>query len=82
MKEVSKDPLVQIQQLEEIPPGSEEEVEIRASSIIATECLRETLVANFDVKLHSVQLDWWLWEEGERQRKSHPPHHRTRTLFY
>ena len=73
---------VQVQDCVEIAAGSEEETEIRASSIVATDLLREALASRFAVKLHSVQLDWWLWEQGERQRRSHPPHHRTRTIFY
>lgn len=31
---------------------------------------------------YAVQLDWWLWHQGERDRKQHPPHHRTLTVFY
>ncbi len=31
---------------------------------------------------HAIQLDWWLWEVGERERHRHPPHHRTRTIYY
>jgi hypothetical protein len=33
-------------------------------------------------QLLSIHLDWWLWEEGERMRKQHPPHHRTWTIYY
>ena len=33
-------------------------------------------------QLLSIHLDWWLWEEGERMRKEHPPHHRTWTIYY
>ena len=75
-------PPIQVQNCEEIQAGGEEEVEIRASSIVATERLREALESKFSVKLHSIQLDWWLWEEGEKMRKEHPPHHRTHTIFY
>lgn len=31
---------------------------------------------------HALQLDWFLWERGERERATAPPHHRTRTTFY
>ena len=31
---------------------------------------------------YAVHLDWWLWEQGERRRRSDPPHHRTHTTFY
>lgn len=74
--------LVQIENHVELPPGSEQEVEIRASSIIAIEKFSEALQKNFGTKLHSIQLDWWLWEQGERMRKQHPPHHRSQTIFY
>jgi hypothetical protein len=30
----------------------------------------------------AVQIDWWLWHQGEKSRHSHPPHHRTMTIFY
>jgi hypothetical protein len=32
--------------------------------------------------LLSIQLDWWLWHEGEKMRAQHPPHHRTWTVYY
>eukprot|EP00775_Hariotina_reticulata_P004050 gene4050-4297_t len=32
--------------------------------------------------LLSIQLDWWLWHEGEKMRAQHPPHHRTWTIYY
>ena len=73
---------VQVQNKEELPAGSAEEAEIRACSIRAVELLRDLLSAMSNIKLHSIQLDWWLWEEGERLRKQHPPHHRTLTIYY
>lgn len=33
-------------------------------------------------QLTSIQLDWWLWGQGERLRHQHPPHHRTWTIYY
>lgn len=72
---------------EVIPSGSEEEVEIRAATVQAVECLRDDVrklqelhggVA--DVK--SVTLDWLLWQEGESLKETLPPHHRTLTVFY
>ncbi|GFR50471.1 hypothetical protein Agub_g12522, partial [Astrephomene gubernaculifera] len=72
---------------EQLPAGGEEEVEIRACTVVAVERLREGLADKFRDTPgaqvpHAIQLDWWLWEEGERQRKQHPPHHRTLTIFY
>ncbi|PNW81142.1 hypothetical protein CHLRE_07g344150v5 [Chlamydomonas reinhardtii] len=76
-----------IQRREQIPAGSEEEVEIRACTVVAVEQLREAIAAKFlgtaGAQLpHAIQLDWWLWELGERERKNHPPHHRTLTVYY
>lgn len=33
-------------------------------------------------QLNSVLLDWTLWEEGERSRSRHRPHHRVLTVYY
>ncbi|KXZ54661.1 hypothetical protein GPECTOR_4g727 [Gonium pectorale] len=70
-----------------IAAGSEEEVEVRACTVAAVEALREAIAAKYlgvpGAQLpHAIQLDWWLWELGERERKSHPPHHRTLTVYY
>mmetsp|Transcript_160 Transcript_160/g.265 ORF Transcript_160/g.265 Transcript_160/m.265 type:complete len:323 (+) Transcript_160:123-1091(+) len=70
---------------EEIYPGSEEEVEIRAATIVAVHQLRGLLQARLppgSPPLLSVCLDWWLWEQGEKKRTEHPLHHRTRTIYY
>lgn len=150
----------QIEAKQQIPPGSEEEIEIRACTIVAVEQLRHAIARRFGAELGSsssgaageaaageavaagqvaaggagaeeaaaeatagatgakatagaapaggavtgtsagqgagvgaggkltrgvpcaVQLDWWLWHEGERERERHPPHHRTLTIFY
>ncbi|GAX86322.1 hypothetical protein CEUSTIGMA_g13734.t1, partial [Chlamydomonas eustigma] len=81
--------------LTQISAGSEEECEIRAASVVAVQELRKAISRRFSAsillssgeeKLQSmptaVQLDWWLWHQGERSRHSHPPHHRTMTIFY
>jgi Potential Queuosine, Q, salvage protein family len=72
---------------QELQAGSEEEVELRGTTIQAVECLREALTAlqpefTTEDKPNSVLLDWCLWEIGEAARKTSPPHHRTRTIFY
>ena len=70
----------------ELPAGSKEEVEIRACTIWAVEQIMTALRARHcrdgSPVPHSVQLDWYLWEQGERQHMSAPPHHRTITHFY
>ncbi|BDA49250.1 Queuosine salvage protein [Coccomyxa sp. Obi] len=71
---------------QELAAGSEEEVEIRACTIQAVEemksALRERSSRDGCPVPHSVQLDWFLWERGERERETAPPHHRTLTTFY
>ncbi len=71
--------------LESLPPGSEEEVEIRAATVQAVEELQGVLVAAHGMEkeaVKSVLLDWVLWQEGERLKDSLPPHHRTLTCWY
>ena len=92
--------------MQELQPGSMEEVEIRAATVVAVDALRAAVAAKFGQQLpaaarggdsegagteagantgrlpNSVQLDWWLWEQGERARLQHRPHHRTLTIFY
>jgi Potential Queuosine, Q, salvage protein family len=78
----------------ELSAGGMEEVEIRAASVVAVERLRRAVHsralalagsiqdATRLTPPHALQVDWFLWTEGERQRERHPPHHRTRTIFY
>eukprot|EP00798_Chlamydomonas_sp_ICE-L_P019267 gene19267-25904_t len=76
-------------------PGSEEEIELRAASVLAVELFREAIRSHFGSMASevgggglqyglptSVQLDWWMWEIGENSKHEHPPHHRTLTMFY
>ena len=68
---------------QELIPGSEEEIEIRAATIVAVERMRSIVAAKTGKGLpHAVHVDWWLWEYGEAMRKEHRPHHRTRTIYY
>ena len=67
---------------EELPAGSEEEVEIRAATVQTVERMREVWRAGGKGDILSVELDWLLWQEGERYRDSLPPHHRTLSIFY
>ncbi|KAL0479648.1 hypothetical protein AKO1_010958 [Acrasis kona] len=65
-----------------IPPGSAEEVEIRAATIQCVERMRIVLQNSHRIRCKSVELDWLLWQRGEEQRKEVAPHHRTLTIFY
>jgi len=49
------------------------------------ERLKQTLVTEHKMELHSIEIDWMLWEEGEAAAllgKNLPPHHRTLTVYY
>ena len=144
---------VQIQQQQSLCPGSEEEIEIRAATVVAVERLRQAISRRFGPQLQqqgsahnigaveptsvptaygqddernqaskrhkqdggaaassgpdassgqvdyaslarrwkqdkdidlpcAVQLDWWLWHQGEASRQQHPPPHHSLTIFY
>jgi hypothetical protein len=65
-----------------IPPGSEEEVEIRACAIDAVERIADSFRAG-GTKIDSMGLDYVLWNRGqERRYKTIKPRHRTRTIYY
>lgn len=64
----------------ELLPGGEEEVEIRANTLWAVEYLRQAL-AERGVKALSLEIDWYVWELGQRQVQD-KPHHLTRTIYY
>jgi hypothetical protein len=64
----------------ELEPGSPEEVEIRAATVVAVEELRERLAAT-GRNLTAVELDWILWDFSQGLFPVRP-HHRTRTVFY
>ena len=70
-----------INRLEHIPPGSLEEVEIRAATIWAVEVLRQELMRR-GRKVTSAQLDNWLWNLGQDDSYRSLPYHRTRSIFY
>jgi len=57
------------------------EVEIRASTVVAVEELKECLLKK-GVKALSIELDGFLWQRGEANLASLPPHHRCRTIYY
>lgn len=62
---------------EEIPRDSEEEVEIRAAAILAVELLRQK------IKIMSAwEIDNILWLLSQDIKEKLKPHHRTRTIYY
>jgi hypothetical protein len=64
----------------ELDPGSPEEVEIRAATVVAVEELRDRL-AGRGRQLTAVEVDWMLWDYAQGLFPVRP-YHRTRTVFY
>lgn len=71
----------QIDRREELPAGSAEEIEIRSCTIWAVELLKQEL-EKLGCKLRSFEIDWLLWDLGQREEFRQKPYHRTRTVFY
>lgn len=64
-----------------LPPGSEEEIEIRANTIWAIEIMKEKLKTKIpDIK--SFEIDSCLWLLGQNKSPQDKPYHLTRTIFY
>jgi hypothetical protein len=70
-----------IDQRELLPAGSEEEVEIRATTIWAVEALRAAFQQAGTPAL-SMHVDQWLWHLGQLEAFRDRPYHRCRTIFY
>lgn len=70
-----------IDRYELLPPGSPEEVEIRAATIWACEALRHALSRRGHA-LRAFEVDWALWTAGQDLPAGTHPYHRTRTIFY
>ena len=70
----------------ELPAGSEQEVEIRAATVVAVERMRRALAGapgGGGRAPAAIQLDYWLWSVGEGERDAPTSsHHRTRTIYY
>ena len=76
------DELVQrIEAEQEIPAGSEEEVELRACGLHAVElCFAE--LRRLGVEASAESLDHQLWFRGQRPEFKARPRHRTRSVYY
>jgi hypothetical protein len=90
----------------EVPPGSDEEIEIRAVTVVVVEQMRAALAAAWAAAaaagapgsasaaapapavvgraedVSAVEIDWYLWQAGEKAKDDLLPHHRTNTMFY
>lgn len=69
-----------IERGDELPAGSEPEVEVRAATVVAVERMREAL-ARRGWEIPAWQIDWYLWEHSH-DADVRVAHHRTRTIFY
>jgi hypothetical protein len=65
-----------IERGELIPPGSVNELEIRACAVHACVQIAERL------GVPERTLDTWLWDRGQEPRYKALPRHRTRTVYY
>ncbi len=65
---------------EQLDPGSEEEVEIRAATIWACELLRRALLQR-GRSMTTCEIDQRLWLASQRIAEMRP-YHRTRTIYY
>ncbi len=64
-----------------IPPGSAEEVEIRACAVHAGELIGAEL-RRAGRTVTARELDYLLWNRGQEPKYKAQPRHRTRTVFY
>ena len=65
----------------EIMHSTEHEIEIRAGTIIAVEDIKEAL-GKLGLLAMSLEIDTYLWEEGEKIKDKVQPAHRTLSIFY
>jgi hypothetical protein len=70
-----------VDQMSLLEPGSPEEVEIRANTILAVERIREALRGK-GKNFTSPEIDWLLWNLGQEDRFREKPYHRTISIFY
>ncbi|MHC1726373.1 MAG: queuosine salvage family protein [Syntrophobacteraceae bacterium] len=70
-----------IDALENLDPGSEEEVEIRAMTIRSVEEIRKALQRE-GREVTNPRIDSWLWQLGQQESFRKRPYHRCRTIFY
>lgn len=64
-----------------ISAGSQEEVEIRANTIWAIELMRKEIGKKIpDIK--AIDIDSYLWLQGQKKSPDDKPYHLTRTIFY
>jgi hypothetical protein len=70
-----------VDRLIHLEPGSPEEVEIRANTIWAVELIRREL-ERLGKQLKAFEIDWMLWNLGQKEEFRAKPYHRTMTIYY
>lgn len=70
-----------IRNFEQIPENAEEEVEIRANTIVAVSRIKAEL-ASLGRDISEREIDWLLWNESVKPGRLTVPHHRTVTTSY
>ena len=65
----------------ELPVGDPKEIEIRSNTIYAIELIKYTLQASFTT-IDSMEINDYLWLEGQLKSPTDRPYHRTRTTDY
>lgn len=69
----------------ELAYSSPEEVELRAFTLIAVEQIIERIRQDDYLKNKikcSYEVDWLLWQLGEKSLGEMKPHHRVKSVFY
>jgi hypothetical protein len=70
-----------VDSMDQIDPGSPEEIEIRANTIIAVENIKNK-AKDLGFSLKSCEIDGILWQMGQGAPFKERPYHRTPTIFY
>ena len=78
----SEELALKVDNLIELEPNSIEEIEIRAATVQAVEMMQKYIKEVLRQDILSVEIDWFLWQEGEKRLQEIKPHHRTLTTFY
>ncbi|MFH0870456.1 MAG: queuosine salvage family protein [archaeon] len=79
--EYSTELLTILQSKTEIPKGDKKEVEIRANTIHAVELIKKRM-CRFLSGINSMDINDYLWLEGQVKLPTDEPYHRTRTTAY
>lgn len=64
-----------------ILPGSEEEIEIRTSTLWAINLIKNKLNDNSEKSINAIEIDNYLWKLSKKFGKM-KPHHRTVSIYY